>query len=518
MPPLSIRKIVFIEPKAPGNHVYSKWGLPRLGTLTLGAMLKQAGYEVKIFIEEIRGIDWDDVFDADLVGISSITSTAPRAYEMANMVRKAGIPVFMGGPHVSFLVEEALAHCDYVLCGEAEGSILPFMEAIKTGVGLESVSGLAWKYGHSIRKNALGEQVMDLDSLPFPDFSLVAGSKKFKGDLSVTPIMTSRGCPFGCNFCSVTAMFGRRYRFRSVENVIAELKQRNPSWVFFYDDNFAARPEHTKELLRRMIDEGIKPKWSAQVRIDAANDPELLSLMKKAGCAIVYIGLESINPKTLAALNKGQTPEQIETAIRTINSYGIGIHGMFIFGADHDDPATIKATVKFAKKNELTSVQFMILTPLPGTYIFEKFESENRLLSRDWGYYDAHHVVFAPKGMNAVQLQTLTIKAMLKFYSLGSVLSGLNRFDIWTMMIRAYGWRLTRKTRSNLRGFAEHLKELYQHAGNGLNSARQGIQLGARKTTDDLKDIIRRVNLDRIRELRQERQRQLPAEKITKSL
>lgn len=505
---LPIKKIIFIEPKPPGAHIYSKWGLPRLGTLVLGTMLKQAGFEVKIFIEDITGINFDDVFDADIVGISTITSTAPRAYELANIIRKAGVPVFMGGPHVSFLAEEALKHCDYVICGEGETAILPLIEAIKSGTGLESVPGLAWHYGHSVRKNEVPAHIIDLDSLPFPDFGLIADGKKFKGDLSITPIMTSRGCPFGCNFCSVTAMFGRQYRFRSVENVMEELRQRKPECVFFYDDNLAARPEHTKKLLRQMIEEGITPKWSAQVRIDVANDPELLELMKKSGCHYLYIGLESINPKTLAALNKNQTPEEMESAIQKINSFGINIHGMFIFGADHDDPATIKATVKFAKKNEIASVQFMILTPLPGTHVFNKMSVEGRLLSHDWGYYDAHHVVFAPKGMSAIQLQKLTLKAMLKFYSFSQILSRLNRFDIWTMAVRAYGWRMTRKTRRSTRDFIDHLKDLYQQAGTGLNSARHGIELRARRTTDDLKDYIRKVNLDRIRQLKQAKLKQ----------
>ncbi len=515
MQPLPIRKICFIEPKSPGNHVYSRWGMPRLGTLILGSLLRQAGYEVSVFIEGIKGIDFEEVFDADLVGISTITSTAPRAYELANSIRKAGIPVFMGGPHVSFLQEEALTHCDYVMCGECEGTILPFVQALRDGSGMEKIPGLAWREAGAIRQNPWAEHVCNLDVLPFPDFGLIRGKEKFKGDLSVTPIMTSRGCPFGCNFCAVTAMFGRRYRFRSVENVISELKALKPEWVFFYDDNFAARPEHTRELLQRMIDEGIRCKWSAQVRIDVAKDPELLKLMKRAGCIRFYIGLESTNPKTLAAMNKGQTPEQIEEAIRIIHDHGINIHGMFIFGADQDDPSTIRATVKFAKKNDISSVQFMILTPLPGTEVFNRMAEEGRLLSRDWGYYDAHHVVFTPKKMSVLQLQTLTIKSMVKFYTLPRALARLNRFDIWTMLIRAYGWRLVRQTRRNMKWFVEYLREVYQHAGEGiahareeLTSARAGFELKARRTTDDLREKLRGVNFDRIRELKQERIRQ----------
>lgn len=511
-----VKKIVFIEPKPPGKHVYSKWGLPRLGTLQLGAILKKARYDVTIFIEDIHGIDFDEVFEADAVGISTITSTAPRAYEMARQIRKAGIPVFMGGPHVSFMPDEALNYCNYVLKGEAEESILPFMQALKGEISFSEVEGLSWQDNGIIRNNPMPDHCMELDRYPFPDLSLIKGNKKFKGDLSITPIMTSRGCPFGCNFCSVTSMFGRCYRFRSVDNVMAELKSHQLEYIFFYDDNFAANPTHTKELLRQMIAEGVTPKWSAQVRIDIAKDLELLDLMKRSGCALVYVGLESINPKTLKALNKGQTPKQIEDALRTIQGHGINVHGMFIFGADHDDVATIRQTVRFARKIEIASVQLMILTPLPGTYVFQKMEEEGRLLSRDWGYYDGHHVVFEPKGMSFLQLQKQTIKAMVRFYSLRGIFTQLNKFDLWTMVVRAYGWRMTRQTRRNMRGFMSHLKELYANAETSIHSARQdigerahlarrGLELKARKTAEDLKEHFRSINLDRIRKAKQER-------------
>ncbi len=502
---LPIKKIVFIEPKAPGKHVYTKWGLPRLGMLQLGAILKQAGFEISVFIEDIHGIDFDAVFDADAVGITTITSTAPRAYEMAHQIRKAGIPVFTGGPHCSFMVEEALEHFDYVLRGETEETIQPFLEALMRGDGFETIPGLCWKANDGMQINEMPPHCPDLDKYPYPDFSLMKGTKTFKGDLSITPIMTSRGCPFGCNFCSVTRMFGRGYRFRSVEHVMGELREKHPEWVFFYDDNFAANRAHTKRLLERMIAEGITPKWSAQVRIDVAKDPELLKLMKRAGCQIFYIGLESINPETLKALNKGQTPEQIEAAIHTIHDYGIKIHGMFIFGADNDSAATIRQTVRFAKHIGLATVQFMILTPLPGTPVFEQMEREGRLLSRDWGYYDAHHVVFKPKGMNYLQLQKLTVKAMIRFYSVSQILNRLNRFDLWAMIVRAYGWRMTRQSRKNLRDFMAQLKELYHHAGENIDTARHDLGIRARKTTDDLKEFFHSVNWEHLRRVKEER-------------
>ncbi len=505
MTQIPIKKIVFIEPKAPGQHIYTKWGLPRLGTLQLGTILKQAGYEVACFIEDIKGIDFDEVFEADAVGISTITSTAPRAYEMAEQIRKAGIPVFMGGPHVSFLAEEALRHCDYVLRGEAEETILPFLQALASGDGLENIPGLSWMAGVHIHSNPLPDHCLELDRYPFPDFSLIKGSKEFKGDDTITPIMTSRGCPYGCNFCAVTRMFGRRYRFRSVDNVMAELRSHKLDYVFFYDDNFAANPAHTKELLRRMIAEGITPRWSAQVRVDVADDPELMDLMRRSGCVLVYMGLESSNPKALKALNKGQTPEQIERAVEVIHSYGINIHGMFIFGTDQDDASTIRGTLRFAKRLGIATVQFMLLTPLPGTPVFENIRDEGRLLSEDWGYFDGHHVVFAPKGMTSLQLQKLTLKAMVRFYSLPQALTKLNQFNLLAMIVRLYGWRVTRKTRRQMRGFVDHLRELYQHAGDGISTARQDIRLRARKTSEDLKEYFRSINFDRIRRMKQER-------------
>ncbi|MFH1653094.1 MAG: radical SAM protein [Pseudomonadota bacterium] len=485
-----LNKIIFLEPKSPGSHVYSKWGLPRLGTVQLATILKNAGYDALVYVEDYKGIDFEDVLTADAVGISTITSTAPRAYEMARQARLAGIPVFMGGPHVSFLPKEALKHCDFVLRGEAEETIIPFIEALNKNSGFENVAGLSYNIGKIYHENPLPTTCPELDSLPDPDLTLIKGKGIEDKDLSVTPVITSRGCPFGCNFCSVTQMFGRRYRFRSTQRVIAELKAKKPEWVFFYDDNFAANKERTKELLREMIKQKITPRWMSQVRIDIAWDEELLTLMKESNCHYVYIGLESANPKTLKALNKGQTVEEIEKAIGIIKKAGIKTHGMFIFGADDDDRNTIKETLKFAKKIDLTTVQFLILTPLPGTPVFNKMEAEGRLISRDWGYYDAHHVVFKPKKISMFELQKETVRAMIRFYSIPRLFACLNRFDVITMAVRSYGYRMSKKAKKATKGFQNHLKEMYQSTETGLQSVSQNFQLKARKTTDDLKEFF----------------------------
>ena len=225
-----MKKIIFIESRPPDYHVFSRMALPRLGTVLLGTILKKHGYEVKCYVETIQDIDLADLLTADLVGLSTITSTSRRAYDLADLLKTAGIPVFMGGPHVTFMTEEALEHCDYVLRGEADDVIVDFIKALETGKGFEHITGLSYRSGGRVIHNKETPLCKDINTLPAPDFSLIRGVegqgiKKF----SITPVMTSRGCPFDCSFCSVTAMFGQKYRFRAKELVIDELAPTRPT-------------------------------------------------------------------------------------------------------------------------------------------------------------------------------------------------------------------------------------------------------------------------------------------------
>jgi len=419
-------KIVFIEPKAPDIHVYTRMPLPRLGTLLLGTILQNNGYEAEVQIEALGDLDMTAIEKADVIGISIITATAPAGYEMARQLRTLKKPIIFGGPHATYMPEETLQHCDFVFRGEADETILSFIRALEINKGFEEIPGLSfWESGAMIH-NERPAYCQNLDVLPTPDFNLITNRQK---QMSVTPIMTSRGCPYDCEFCSVSNMFGRQYRFRSPEKTLTELenhkriikenkiKDQN-DWVFFYDDNFSINRKRTKELLKAMIEAKLAPKhWTAQASVDVARDEELLCLMKKSGCYLLYIGIESINPKTLKEYNKKQTAEDIEKAIKTIHRHGIKIHGMFVFGADNDDKKVIDDTVRFAKKNNLHSVQFLILTPLPGTRTFGELNKQGRIFNKQWNLYDAHHCVFVPKNFSAWGLQLRTAKAMLKFYS-----------------------------------------------------------------------------------------------------
>lgn len=436
-----MKKITLIEPKPPGYHVFSMFSMPRLGLPILGALLKSKGYSVKIYFEDIKDIDYSEVYDSDLVGISTITSTAPRAYAIADKVRKAGIPLVLGGVHPTFLPEEALEHADYVVRGEGEETMLELMERIEAGEPLDGVLGLSYNRDGEHHHNPDRPRICDLDLLPFPDFSLLEGVDKLK----IIPISASRGCPFDCNFCSVTAMFGRRYRFRSVDSLIEEISRYKNNRLFFCDDNFTANLGHTKELLERMLRKNLTPRWSAQVRVEVARDRELLELMKRARCTALFIGFESINPKTLEAYNKKQDVADIKECIKIIHRYGIKIHGMFVLGSDEDDVQTIRDTGKFANKMGIDTIQFSILTPLPGSKLYNQLDREERILTKEWDLYDGLHAVYEPQQLTPYQLQLETFKAMKKFYSLPQFAKLLLQRDFHDALLRAFGGRLIKK-------------------------------------------------------------------------
>ncbi len=419
-------KIRLLEPNSPSMHLWSHSYFVRLGLPLIGAALKANGHDVRIYAEQLAPVDWDDVHGADLVGLSSTTSTITRAYEYADDLRRRGIPVIVGGSHVTFMADEALEHADYVARGESGETIMvELAEALEGKREFQGIAGLSFKKDGETVHNPLHERCDDLDTLPFPDLSLVVGSERIEN----MPIMTSWGCPFACNFCSVTAMFGRKYRFRSAESVVAEIKEKQPRKIFFYDDNFAADKKRLKKLLRLMIAEGITVPWGAQVRTDVVRDRELLELMRASGADFVALGLESVNQATLDGYEKSQTVEDIEKAIRILHDYGIRSHGMFVLGADSDTENVVRDTVDFALKNHIDTVMLNILTPLPGTQQFADLDAAGRIITKDWYLYDAQHVVFLPKHMSPATLQREVIRGNKRFFH---TWRPVRAFAMWT--------------------------------------------------------------------------------------
>ncbi len=460
-----IRSVTFIEPKNDHLHIFSRYELPRLGSILLATILKRRGYKTEVLFMKSRDV-LRRKMDPDLVAISAITPTAESAYRIADAFRAKGTPVVFGGPHVTFLPQEALEHGDYCVIGEGEAAMPALVEALNGQRPLSDVPGLAWKENGVMRTNPAAPPVENLDELPFPDFSLLdMGGRTKMGSLgpsrAIVPMQTSRGCPFDCSFCSVTEMFGRRYRYRSTQNILSELSQYDPKrhYIFFYDDNFAANPRRTKELLREMIARNLGFTWSTQVRADVARDPEMLDLFAKAGCTTLYIGFESVDPESLKEMKKGQTTEEIGAAIAAIRARKIHIHGMFVFGFDSDTPQKARATIKFAIKEKIDSAQFLILTPLPGTPTYFKLTDEQRILDRAWDTYDAHHVKFQPIGFSPWELQRMQIEAHSRFYSPFQIIRKLLRGKLLGFFIGIYGNHLNKRWQRDERRYLAVLRE-----------------------------------------------------------
>ena len=432
--PMRKRKFVLVEPKSTHLHVYSRYTIPRLGVILLGTMLRDRGWDVKVYIEDVSPVDMNEVLSADIVGISTLTSTAPQSYNLGEIVRSHGIPVIMGGTHVTFCPDEALDFSDYVVRGEGEETLFELLEAMDGKGSFDAILGLSyWKSGKKVHTpdRPLKE---DLDSNPIPDYGLVEGWSSN----AIISIATSRGCPFTCTFCSVPGMYGHGFRMHSIERVVEEIRVNNPKYIFFADDLFTANRKRTKDLLRKMIEEGLTPQWGAQVRIETAFDPELLSLMKESNCFNVFVGFESINPKTLDLFNKRQTYEKIVASIKKFKEAGIRIHGMFVVGSDADDKETIYETSRFAREHGLETIQLMILTPLPGSPDYDQFYAtgNRELLSRDWSLYDGHHAVYRPKNMTAYELNVAAIDAMEEFYSWKTIFGSVMRKDLISVIIQ----------------------------------------------------------------------------------
>ncbi len=400
-------KITLINPKA-GSQLEGVMPMFPYG-LQIVAALTPDQHQIEIIDETIgQEIDFDK--PVDLVGISAVTVQAPRAYAIAQEFQNRGVKVVLGGIHPSFLPEEASQQCDAVCIGEAENVWADILRDAENG---------------NLKKIYQSDQLADLSKSPVPRRNL-SPMKEYK---FTSFILTSRGCPFDCSFCSVNKLFGNSYRFRPVEDVVAEVQQLKASrgfvpfdFVFFADDNIVGNHNRAKELFRALIP--LKIKWVSQASITLAEDDELLSLAKQSGCIGITIGFESISDESLRkdANKRTGSIEKYKKAIQKIHAHKIWIAGSFVLGFDHDSKDVIENTLKLAEENFIELTEFNVLTPCPGTQIAQTLDAEQRILSKDWSLYDLEHVVFQPKNMSAQELQAGLGRAFEHVYSLRSIL------------------------------------------------------------------------------------------------
>ena len=387
---------------------------PRL-SLPVLASLCPPETDVKIIDEYFEEINFDEPFD--LVGISFMTPQSPRAYQIGDEFRKRGKKVVMGGIHASALPEEALVHADAVVVGEAEGIWPNVLEDFKNGV----MKGIY-----------RSPQFPSLTGLPIPRYDLL--QKDRYRLLSINfPIQASRGCPFSCEFCSVSRFWGNRFRFRPVGEVVQEIQRTGLKKVFFIDDNIVGSRAYALELFRALIP--LRIRWVGQAPLNLAKDEELLNLAAQSGCAVLFMGIESLSESNLTSIKKGLfKAREISELFSRFRRKGILIHASIIFGLDDDAPSVFKETVDFLIREKVAYSEFFLLTPLPGTELRRRMEAERRILDYDWSHYDCFHVVYRPRKMDPGTLQKGLWNAYREFYSSKSIFQRLGG-SLWRRRI-----------------------------------------------------------------------------------
>lgn len=379
--------------------------LPSLGLLTLAGMTPEKHTVEYLEVPDIKEMaSLPDQFD--LVAISSYSAQIFEAYELAKQYRKINIPTVIGGPHVTALPEEAGQYFDAVVIGEGELHWLQVLEDAE----LETLKKYYGKQGEEF----------DLSEAPLPSFELLNISKYNR-----LTVQTSRGCPHHCEFCASSVLLTEKYKQKPVEKVIAEIEKILSLWdkpfLEFADDNSIINRRYWKELLSYLMDKRIR--WFTETDISVADDKELLTLIKQAGCVQLLIGFESPVDGPLQGLEtknnwKYKKFTRYQEAIRTIQSHGITVNGCFIFGLDGQTEEVFDQVVKFVKESGLYEVQITIQTPFPGTPLYRRLEQENRLLEPgNWKKCTLLDINFTPANMSVTQLHDRFHKISKEMYS-----------------------------------------------------------------------------------------------------
>jgi radical SAM superfamily enzyme YgiQ (UPF0313 family) len=379
-----------------GSWTSILFGYPIL-TLPHMAGITPKKYNVKIVNENYDNLDFDE--DCDLVAITCYTMTAPRVYEIADEFRKRGKKVILGGYHPTAMPEEALQHADCVILGMAEAS---------------------WPKALADAEKGKLKQIYERDN----SFDMADVPPIRRDLIKHNPIMgaiqTTRGCSNMCEFCAISSFCQHGVRHRPVENVIEELKQMQNKMLVIHDPHLTTNRKYAKELFREMIKNKINKSWVANgtTNVLLKADDEFLKLARKSGCVEWFVGFESVSQAALNGIKKTHNKvEDFERMIKRVHKHGMTIQGGIIFGFDEDTPDIFDTTIQKINELDIDVLELNILTPYPGTPLFERLEKDERLLTRDWSRYNQVDIVFQPKNMTIEELREGTRKVAKEFYS-----------------------------------------------------------------------------------------------------
>ncbi len=398
-------KIALVSPKGPlYRHRGGIWKkslrYQPLTLTTLAALVpNDISVDLQLFDEGINDVPTD--LDVDLVGLTVITGTAMRAYELADCFRQRGITVVLGGPHVTLIPDDAQPHADAIVVGYAEDTWPQLLRDFAEG-----------------RLQTRYEQTpgLDLANRPFARRDLLPGKRYLTNNV----FEATRGCVHNCDFCVVPTAWGRKPYQKPAGDVVADIRQHGARKLIFVDLNLIADRAYAVELFRALIP--LKVQWYGLATVLLADDPELLELAASSGCRGLLMGLESISPQNLRNSHKGfNAPERFARVVEVLHQHGIALQGCFVFGLDHDGPDAFLKTAEFAVQARIDLPRFAIVTPFPNTALYKRLEAEGRILTKNWELYDGQHVVFQPAKLSIEELQSGTEAAWKHAYSFRSI-------------------------------------------------------------------------------------------------
>ncbi len=408
------------------KNIYNKITTSSISIYVI-ASLTPSKYKINLVDESYNKIDFKEEYD--LVGIScSCTKVALRSYKLADMFRKKGSKVVIGGYHPSCLPKEAKQHADSVVIGEAEKIWPQLLDDFEN---------------NNLKPFYYSEEYTDPKNIPVLNYKTINISPYVAG------ISATRGCPYNCSFCSINSQkFGCVFRKRSIDDVIKEIKSMPQKFLYFYDSSFTVDIEYTKELFFKMSNLNKKFRCWMNANIPLTDD-DFLRLASEAGCMMIEIGFESLSQKTLDEMGKRTNKVQFyKELIKKIHDYGISVGGIFVFGSDCDEESVFDDTLDNISHLNLDYPRFSILTPFPGTPLYNKLDSENRILTRDWMKYDMGHVVFQPKNMSPEALESGWLRVIKETYSKSNLIKRtignykLNYASwLWSSLSNLHIWR-----------------------------------------------------------------------------
>lgn len=402
-------RIALISPRGPlyrhGSGIWRR-GLRYmpLTLTTLAALVpEELDAELTLLDEGIQDVDASS--DFDLVGISCITGSAKRGYELADRFRASGTPVVLGGPHVTLVPEEAAGHADAIVIGYAEEAWPRLLRDFAAG---RMAPRYDWEPGDCLHVPQARREL-----LPARRYA------------TRNTVEATRGCVHDCEFCVVPSAWKGFYK-RPVADVTDEIRAMGARRLIFLDLNLISDLDHARELFTALI--ALKVVWGGLVTTRVAWDEELLDLLRASGCRGLLLGFESLQRESLLETHKGFNDlEDYSAVIRRLHERDIAIQGCFALGFDHDGPDVFERTVEFAVESAIDLPRFAILTPFPNTRLHRRLEAEGRILTRDWDLYDGQHVVFQPAGMTPEQLERGAEYTWKKTYSYASIARRLGR-------------------------------------------------------------------------------------------